>query len=178
MSVSGDDDDHEDGRVKLRRPSISDIFGRNRSTSIVSSIHDLPSSRGKGRTKSNADLMDSIDRQDLFGMPSPALQSETHNTYWSPFSSHSNNSSSGRPKTAHSPTSLSKSLELVNHQKRKFLKELKQSLTGLPLGDLGLEVFSQGSETDGWFSGVLGDPEEGRAGRSQAKGCGETIIQE
>ncbi|KAG0134355.1 hypothetical protein HOY82DRAFT_602549 [Tuber indicum] len=161
LSVSGDDD-HEDGRVKrgldmLRRPSTSDIFGRNRSASIVNSIHDLPSSRGKGRTKSNAGLMDSIDRQDLFGMPSPALQSETHNTYWSPFSSHSNNSSSSRPKTAHSPTSLSKSLETVNHQKRKFLGELKQSLTGLLLSDLGLEVFSKGSETDGWFSGGLGD---------------------
>lgn len=161
LSVAGDDDDdvEEGGRSSkrsldmLRRPNT-----RNRSTSMISSIHDMPSSRGKTGTKSNAGLMDSIDRQDLFGMPSPALPPEPQNTYWSPFSSQSSaGTSSGRPKTAHSPTSLSKSIETVNHQKRKFLGELKQSLTGLLLSDLGLEVFGQGSETDGWFSGGLGD---------------------
>lgn len=164
LSVAGDDDDYqtEDGRSSskrgldmLRRPSTSDLFGRNRAGSIAGSFHDGPPSR-KGRTKSNAGLMDS--REDLFGMPSPALPSESHNTFWSPFASHASaNASSGRPKTAHSPTTLSRTPESINQQKRKFLAELKQSLTGLLLSDLGLEVFSQGSETDAWFSGGLGD---------------------
>lgn len=164
LSIAGDDDDYqtEDGRSSskrgldmLRRPSTSDLFGRNRASSIAGSFHDGPPSR-KGRTRSNAGLMDS--REDLFGMPSPALPSESHNTFWSPFSSHASTSTStNRPKTAHSPTTLSKSPEAINKQKRKFLAELKQSLTGLLLSDLGLEVFSQGSETDAWFSGGLGD---------------------
>ena len=47
--------------------------------------------------------------------------------------------------------------EEVNEQKRKFLSQLKQNLTGLLLSDLGVEVFGQGSETDAWFSGGLGD---------------------
>ena len=46
---------------------------------------------------------------------------------------------------------------MVGQEKKKFLAELKQSLTGLLLSDLGLEVFSRGSETDAWFSGGLGD---------------------
>ncbi|KAI5839590.1 hypothetical protein DFP73DRAFT_483884 [Morchella snyderi] len=165
LSVTGDDDDYQetDGRSSskrgldmLRRPSTSDLFGRNRASSIAGSFHDGPPSR-KGRARSNAGLMDS--KEDFLGMPSPGLPSESHNTFWSPFSSHNSASASasGRPKTAHSPTTLSRSPEAINREKRKFLAELKQSLTGLLLSDLGLEVFSQGSETDAWFSGGLGD---------------------
>ncbi|KAL7274127.1 hypothetical protein RUND412_002980 [Rhizina undulata] len=165
LSVSGDDDyETDDGRTSsrrsiemLRKPSTSDLFGRNRSASIVSVLHDVPPIR-KGRARSNAGLIDSVDKQDFFNMPSPSLSSESHNTFWSPFASHATGTSSlGRPKTAHSPTSLSKSTETINKEKKKFLSDLKQSLTGLLLSDLGLEVFSQGSETDAWFSGGLGD---------------------
>lgn len=163
LSMPADEDyETDDGRgsrrsMDLRRPSTSDLFGRNRSASLLGPLHDAPAGR-KGRTKSNAGLMDAVDRQDLFGMPSPSLASESHNTFWSPFSSQSSaTTASGRPKTAHSPTTLSKSSEMVHKEKTKFLSELKQSLTGLLLSDLGLDVFSQGSETDGWFSGGLGD---------------------
>ncbi|KKY24882.1 hypothetical protein UCDDS831_g02222 [Diplodia seriata] len=45
----------------------------------------------------------------------------------------------------------------VNEDKRRFLLDLKQTLTGLLLSDLGTIVFSNGSETDSWFSGDLGE---------------------
>ncbi|KAF8252926.1 hypothetical protein K440DRAFT_535059 [Wilcoxina mikolae CBS 423.85] len=162
LSVTADEDyeDRDDGRGSrrslemLRRPSTSDLFGRNRSANLIGSLHDPPPSR-KGRAKPNTGLMDAVDRQDLF---SPALPSESHNTFWSPFSSHSTHTTAvGRPKTAHSPTTLLKTSEMISQEKKKFLAELKQSLTGLLLSDLGLEVFSRGSETDAWFSGGLGD---------------------
>ncbi|KAA8910438.1 hypothetical protein FN846DRAFT_775234 [Sphaerosporella brunnea] len=167
LSVTADEDyetDREDGRGSrrslemLRRPSTSDLFGRNRSANLIGSLHDPPPSR-KGRTsRSNIGLMDAVDRQDFFGMPNPALPSETHNTFWSPFSSHNTHTATaGRPKTAHSPTTLLKTSDMINQEKKKFLAELKQNLTGLLLSDLGLELFSHGSETDGWFSGGLGD---------------------
>ena len=44
----------------------------------------------------------------------------------------------------------------VNEEKSKFLLDLKQTLTGLLLSDLGAMVFGHGSETDAWFSGDLG----------------------
>ncbi|KAI5780799.1 hypothetical protein EDC01DRAFT_620150 [Geopyxis carbonaria] len=184
LSVTTDDDyetEREEGRGSsrrslelLRRPSTSDLFGRNRSANLISSLHDPPPSR-KGRSKSNSGLMDAVDRQDLFGMPSPALPAESHNTFWSPFSSHTQTNPSGRPKTSHSPTTLLKTSEMITLEKKKFLAELKQSLTGLLLSDLGLEVFSRGSETDGWFSGGLGDEciqrkeEQDEAKRSKAE---------
>lgn len=161
LSVTGDDDyetDRDDGRGSrrslegLRRPSTSDLFGRNRSANLIGSLHDVPPSRRS--TKSNTGLMDAVDRHDVI----PALPSETHNTFWSPFYSHTTSTAAaGRPKTAHSPTTLHKTPEIISQEKKKFLAELKQSLTGLLLSDLGLEVFSRGSETDAWFSGGLGD---------------------
>jgi len=45
----------------------------------------------------------------------------------------------------------------VNDDKRRFLLDLKQTLTGLLLSDLGTMVFGHGSETDAWFSGDLGE---------------------
>jgi hypothetical protein len=166
LSVTADDEyetDRDDGRSSrrslemLRRPSTSDLFGRNRSANLIGSLHE-PSPSRKGRAKSNTGLMDAVDRQDVFSMPSPALPSESHSTFWSPFTSHSTNAvTPGRPKTAHSPTTLLKTSEMITQEKKKFLAELKQSLTGLLLSDLGLEVFSRGSETDSWFSGGLGD---------------------
>jgi hypothetical protein len=45
----------------------------------------------------------------------------------------------------------------ANEDKRRFLLDLKQTLTGLILSDLGIMVFDKGSETDSWFSGDLGE---------------------
>ena len=41
--------------------------------------------------------------------------------------------------------------------KRRFLEGLRQTLTELLLSDLGTMVWNQGSETDSWFSGELGE---------------------
>jgi hypothetical protein len=43
----------------------------------------------------------------------------------------------------------------VNEDKRRFMLDLKQTLTGLLLSDLGAMVFANGSETDSWFGGEL-----------------------
>jgi hypothetical protein len=50
-----------------------------------------------------------------------------------------------------------KNTDSVNLDNRRFLFDLKQTLTGLLLSDLGTFVFSRGSETDSWFSGDLGE---------------------
>jgi hypothetical protein len=155
----------------LRRPSTSDLFGRNRSASLITSVSSSSTAARAGKMGINTSaggLMDSIDRQaqDFLGGMSPTLGSGSDNghggsgggTFWSPFSagSHSSHGTlTGKPKTSHSPTTLLKTQEMIEEEKRRFLAELKQSLTGLLLSDLGLEVFSRGSETDGWFATAI-----------------------
>src|SRR5690606_28835443 len=87
------------------------------------------------------------------GLPTLSLSSsETYQTFWSPFSSAPPTIVvPSRPKTSQS--NIVMKTEGSTQDKRKFLSELKQSLTGLLLSDLGTEVFSKGSETDQWFSG-------------------------
>ncbi|KFH41669.1 hypothetical protein ACRE_076180 [Hapsidospora chrysogenum ATCC 11550] len=61
--------------------------------------------------------------------------------------------SMGRPGT-----SASSNETVYQHraddEKTRFLNELKQSLTSLLLSDLGSQVLSKGSETDGWFETI------------------------
>lgn len=104
----------------------------------------------RSRSKSNAS---EFGDRDVFGMPTLSLSSsETYQTFWSPFSSAPPTIVvPARPKTSQSNIVMKP--EGSNREKRKFLSELKQSLTGLLLSDLGTEVFSKGSETDQWFSG-------------------------
>ena len=101
-----------------------------------------------------------MDAQDYFGAASPALTIDTAVTFWSPFQSDSSQSSNNvRPMTGLSSkgTVILKNSASVNDEKRNFLIDLKQTLTGLLLSDLGTLVFNSGSETDGWFGGEIGE---------------------
>lgn len=57
---------------------------------------------------------------------------------------------SARPGTAAS-SSETVFQHRADDEKSRFLDELKQSLTSLLLSDLGSQVLTKGSETDGWF---------------------------
>ncbi|KAL4722901.1 hypothetical protein ACLX1H_010141 [Fusarium chlamydosporum] len=59
--------------------------------------------------------------------------------------------STGRPGTSASSNETVFQHQKVDDEKTRFLNELRQSLTSLLLSDLGNQVFSRGSETDGWF---------------------------
>ncbi|KAI5799189.1 hypothetical protein DFH27DRAFT_525748 [Peziza echinospora] len=135
----------------LRRPSATDLLSLSRSR-LSSSGTDMSTSRSVGRTRSNAGMDSMMDQQDLFGAPSPTPQPSTP-TFWSPFASLASNRAKAPQPT---PALMIKPPEEVNEKKRKFLSQLKQSLTGLLISDLGVEVFGQGSETDVWFSGDIG----------------------
>ncbi|KAF8425595.1 hypothetical protein EV426DRAFT_573224 [Tirmania nivea] len=161
LSLSGDHGIESDGSGNarrgfdlLRKPSASDLLSLGRSR-LSSSGTDIPSSRSRTRSTSIATLDSMMDQQDLLGVPSPKANQESTATFWSPFASLA---SASRAKTPHSPAAMMiKPPEEVNEKKRKFLLQLKQNLTGLLLSDFGTDVFSQGSETDAWFSGGLGD---------------------
>lgn len=103
-----------------------------------------------------------MDAPDYFGAGSPALAINPAITFWSPFQAGEDsmsNSKEIRPTTSASSKStvLLQKSAAVTQQKRKFLLDLKQTLTGLLLSDLGTLVFNNGSETDGWFSGDIGE---------------------
>lgn len=57
----------------------------------------------------------------------------------------------GRPGTSASSNETVFQHQKSDDEKTRFLNELRQSLTSLLLSDLGNQVFSKGSETDGWF---------------------------
>jgi hypothetical protein len=101
-----------------------------------------------------------IDSQDYFGGSSPVLSIDSVATFWSPFQTQAQSPTSAtsiRPRTASSSkgTVMLKQSATVNEDKRRFMLDLKQTLTGLLLSDLGTMVFANGSETDSWFSGDL-----------------------
>ncbi|TEA19212.1 hypothetical protein C8034_v010295 [Colletotrichum sidae] len=66
--------------------------------------------------------------------------------------SHLSNST-GRPGTSASSNETIHQQRL-SEDKARFLNELRQTLVSLLLSDLGTLVFSHGSETDDWFSGL------------------------
>ncbi|KAK6354614.1 hypothetical protein TWF696_003755 [Orbilia brochopaga] len=165
LSMAMDDVDAEGEKNKLRpKASASDLFGlgigRPRSQSIVSTLSAL-STTPSARPKSTRISDSFMDKTDLFNMPTPQLSMESTPTsaFWSPFGNITPLAGSpSRSKTSNVPTlNKSRSMDGENQEKRAFLNSLKQSLIGLLLSDLGLDVWSQGSETDGWFSGGLAD---------------------
>jgi hypothetical protein len=102
------------------------------------------------------------DPHDYFGGSSPVLTIDSAVTFWSPFQTNAQSPTSTtsiRPRTSSSSkgTVMLKQSASVNEDKRRFLLDLKQTLTGLLLSDLGTIVFGNGSETDAWFSGDLGE---------------------
>jgi hypothetical protein len=101
-----------------------------------------------------------MDSHDYFGASSPVLSIESVGTFWSPFQTQAQSPTSAtsiRPRTASSSkgTVMLKQSASVNEDKRRFMLDLKQTLTGLLLSDLGAMVFASGSETDSWFGGEL-----------------------
>jgi hypothetical protein len=162
LDISGDDiNESEPGRRGLRstdfnRPGARDL----RSMSMRNnSQQSFDSGRySMSRISTSGDVMDS---QDYFGMASPVPSIDSVATFWSPFHtgarSPSTSLSSFRPGTSSSTNeTVMMKEERANLSKQRFLADLKQTLTGLLVSDLGTLVFSRGSETDSWFSGSLG----------------------
>ncbi|KAH0545302.1 hypothetical protein FGG08_000601 [Glutinoglossum americanum] len=154
LSIPGDEEyETETGRSG---PRSLDFVGRP-------TAQDLRSISSKNRSQQSfAGTTDIMDSQDYFGMPSPVLTIDSSATFWSPFQTQAQSptgTSNIRPRTASASndTVMLKNSESVNQDKRRFLLDLKQTLTGLLLSDLGNLVWSRGSETDTWFSGDLGE---------------------
>ncbi|KAF3941043.1 hypothetical protein ABW19_dt0203108 [Dactylella cylindrospora] len=162
-------DDDSDGEKSLRRQEVrpkasaGDLFGlsigRPRSQSIVSTLSTTPGARPRTTRGSVSESF--MDKNDLFNTPTPQLSLESTPTsaFWSPFGNMTPLAGSpARSKTSSIPTlTTSRSIESENSERKAFLNSLKQTLIGLLLSDLGLDVWSQGSETDAWFSGGLAD---------------------
>lgn len=156
LSIAGDEEYEIHGRSTPRtldfaqRPSQNSL--RSASTRNVSGSHD-------NNPWARATATDSYENS---GGPQLTLAIDTTTTFWSPFQTQVQSPTSAasiRPRTASSSkgTVMLKQSASVNEDKRRFLLDLKQALTGLLLSDLGTIVFGSGSETDAWFSGDLGE---------------------
>jgi hypothetical protein len=162
LSIAGDEE-YETGSSRPSSRSLD--FVQHASQSSLRSVTTLGSQQSfdsSSKWSSGSRGVNLMDAQDYFGLASPAMAIDSAITFWSPFqtsgtspSSHSNI----RPATSSSAkgTVMLKNSAAVNDDKRKFLLDLKQTLTGLLLSDLGTLVFNYGSETDGWFSGDIGE---------------------
>ena len=157
LSVSNDEEYESPSRPRsldfVQKPSQSSL----RSTSTQASLSSLASSVGSSGSRG----LNLLDMPESFGTASPALAIDETVTFWSPFEDQAHSPTSPgsvRPSTSSSSraTVLLKPSAAVSADKRKFLLDLKQTLTGLLLSDLGTKLFSDGSETDSWFSGDLG----------------------
>jgi hypothetical protein len=154
LSIAGDEEYETQGRPGSRS---LDFAQRPSQNSLRSLSHRNPSQQSFdlspwGRTPTDA--------HDYFPGGSPVLSIDPTATFWSPFQTQAQSPTSAtsiRPRTASSSkgTVMLKQSNSVNEDKRRFLLDLKQALTGLLLSDLGTSVFHNGSETDSWFSGDL-----------------------
>ncbi len=154
LSIAGDEEYETQGRPGSRsldfaqRPSQSSLRSVSHQSNSQQSFDNNPWGRTFG------------EQSDQFGGASPTLSIDPTATFWSPFQTQAQsptNATSIRPRTASSSkgTVMLKQSVSVNEDKRRFLLDLKQTLTGLLLSDLGTIVFANGSETDAWFSGDL-----------------------
>ncbi|KAF1928185.1 uncharacterized protein M421DRAFT_62973 [Didymella exigua CBS 183.55] len=153
LSVAGDDEYETHGRPGSRsldfaqRPSHSSLrSAANRNVS--------------GNFDQSPWATSPVDSHDYFGGSSPLMAIDSATTFWSPFQTQAQSPTSAasiRPRTASSSkgTVMLKQSASVNEEKRRFLLDLKQTLTGLLLSDLGTMVFAAGSETDSWFGGDI-----------------------
>ncbi|KAF2113672.1 hypothetical protein BDV96DRAFT_647924 [Lophiotrema nucula] len=156
LSIAGD----EEYETHARPGSRSLDFAQRPSQGSLRSIsHRNGSQQSFDLSPWNRNPTDSIE---YFGGSSPVLTIDTSATFWSPFQTQvqsPTSTASIRPRTASSSkgTVMLKQSATVNEDKRRFLLDLKQALTGLLLSDLGVTVFGHGSETDAWFTGDLGE---------------------
>lgn len=157
LSIAGDEEYETHGRPGSRNLD----FGQRPSHSSLRSVANRNGSQQSfdqspwGRSP--------VDSHDYFSGSSPMLAIDSAMTFWSPFQTQAQSPTSAtsiRPRTASSSkgTVMLKQSASVNEDKRRFMLDLKQTLTGLLLSDLGAMVFANGSETDSWFGGdVLED---------------------
>ncbi|KAL6704498.1 hypothetical protein ACN47E_008127 [Coniothyrium glycines] len=154
LSIAGDEEYETYGRPGSRnldfaqRPSHSSLRSVANRNGSQHSFDQSPWGRNP------------MESQDYFGGSSPVLAIDPVTTFWSPFQTQAQSPTSAtsiRPRTASSSkgTVMLKQSATVNEEKRRFMLDLKQTLTGLLLSDLGTMVFANGSETDSWFSGDL-----------------------
>jgi len=158
LSISNDEEYESPSQPRsldfLQKPSESSL----RSISTLASHQSFSSSVDSSGSRG----LNLLDMPDYFGHASPVLVIDETVTFWSPFEAQAHSPTSPgsiRPSTSSSSrgTVLLKPSAAVTADKRKFLLDLKQTLTGLLLSDLGTRLFSDGSETDSWFSGNLGE---------------------
>lgn len=154
LSIAGDEEYETHGRPGSRnldfaqRPSHSSLRSVANRNGSQASFEQSPWTRGP------------MDSHDYFGGSSPVLSIDSVATFWSPFQTQAQSPTSAtsiRPRTASSSkgTVMLKQSASVNEDKRRFMLDLKQMLTGLLLSDLGAMVFASGSETDSWFGGEV-----------------------
>ncbi|KAK7517030.1 uncharacterized protein IWZ02DRAFT_456993 [Phyllosticta citriasiana] len=158
LSIAGDEEyETHPGKSSLR----SLDFSNRPSTNSLRSVNRMGSqaSFDSGKWTTGSRPTDLMDAPDYFGNAS-VLSIDSTTTFWSPFHTYAATSptsaTSIRPGSSRGTVML-KNSATVNEDKRRFLLDLKQTLTGLLLSDLGTVVFSNGSETDSWFSDDLGE---------------------
>ncbi|KZF20265.1 hypothetical protein L228DRAFT_240804 [Xylona heveae TC161] len=163
LSIAGDEEYVVDsGRSKL--PGL-DLRSSSRDLRSISARNTSQQSFDSGRwsTGRGSGPIDLTDSQDYFGNASPVLSIDSSNTFWSPFRAQLHSAATTgsnirqRAGSSTNDTAMLATSERVNLDKHRFLLDLKQTLTGLLLSDLGNLVWSKGSETDAWFTGDLGE---------------------
>ncbi|KAI9685045.1 MAG: hypothetical protein M1822_005437 [Bathelium mastoideum] len=160
LSISGDDEYEVHRRPNSRSLDFAPRPGSRDLRAVSAQNHSQQSfDSSRWSTSRTSDIMDS---QDYFGSLSPKPTIDSSATFWSPFQTtvqSPTSSTSIRPRTASSGsgTVMLRNSAAVSDDKRRFLLDLKQTVTGLLLSDLGTNVFGAGSETDAWFSGELGE---------------------
>jgi hypothetical protein len=153
LSVAGDEEYETHGRPGSRNLDFAQRPSH-------SSLRSVANRNVSGNFDQSPWGTSPIDSHDYFDGPSPVMAIDSATTFWSPFQTQAQSPTSAasiRPRTASSSkgTVMLKQSASVNEEKRRFLLDLKQTLTGLLLSDLGTMVFANGSETDSWFGGDI-----------------------
>lgn len=164
-----------------------------------SSFQSLSSDKWRTTRNFEADTLSSLDY--MAGKTSSSSTTDSYSAFWSPpqtmaQSTVSASSFQSRPPSMFSDAPAPRRSERDTHGKTAFLDDLRQTLTGLLLSDLGSPVWSCGSETDAWFISYLNDKRvqvqmdkrakiqkflaeselrsNQRVGRSETRGCGSS----
>ena len=118
-----------------------------------------PGFRRLGGSKQPLDFRHSYRQVPATNLPSTVRASET---FWSPFLGRRSSAATHATRTwprafSDQGSAALKNLDGASLEADRFLRELKQDLTGLLLSDLGMTVWGRGSETDVWFSSEVGE---------------------
>ena len=132
--------------------------------------HEIPSlvrkssfqslSSDKWKTSRNTDNGDASSIWDSPGRATSSSTADSCSTFWSPAHTQAHSATSASSFQSRPPSMLSEAPVLRRNDrhvqgKAAFLDDLRQTLTGLLLSDLGSPVWSCGSETDAWFTNFL-----------------------